>query len=54
MGILKVCESKQSFVGNFDWAFAWSFAVRGKKKESKKSERKEGIVSVTLSRALEA
>jgi hypothetical protein len=29
----------QIFVGNFDWAFAWSFAVRGKEKKYKTGEK---------------
>jgi hypothetical protein len=29
-------RARQRCVGNYDWAFAWSFAVRGKEKESKK------------------
>jgi hypothetical protein len=39
-------------VGNFDWAFTWSFAVTGKEKESKKQERKVGVVSATFSEPL--
>ncbi len=46
-------RAAQSFVGNFEWAFAWSFTVRGKEKESKKQERKSRIASATFSRVLE-
>jgi hypothetical protein len=42
-------RATQSCVGNFDWAFAWSFAVRGKE-----IERKVRFVSAIFLRALEA
>jgi hypothetical protein len=42
-------RATQSCVGNFDWAFAWSFAVKGYEKESKKRERKIEVVSATFS-----
>jgi hypothetical protein len=41
-------RAAQSCVGNFDWVFAFSFAVSGKEKESKKQERKVVVVSITF------
>ncbi len=52
MVILKVCESNKSCVGNFDWAFAWSFAV-GKMRKIKKRKRKKGVVRTIFLQALE-
>ncbi len=43
MGILKVFESNTKLCWELDWAFALSFTVREKEKDSNEGERKVGL-----------
>jgi hypothetical protein len=46
-------RATQSCVGNFECAFAWPLAVRGKREREKEAGEKSEVVSATFLQAFE-